>query len=453
MEEQGIITTVTTPTDWVNSLVVVEKTNGKLRICLDPRDLNAAIRQPHYPMPTLEDTLSTMAGAKYFTKLDAKCGYWQLKLAEESSYLTTFNTPFGRYRFTRLPFGVISAQDDFQRKMDEIFEGISGVTPLVDDVIVSGKTREEHDANLRATLNRAASKNLKLNPDKLTVGAQEVEYFGHLITVEGLKPDPAKVKAIQDMPPPNDKKELQTMLGMITYLAKFAPQLSETTKPMRDLLKEDAEFIWDDQQKTALQKVKNIITSQPVLAFFEPKKEVRLEVDASKFGLGAAIFQDNNPVAFASKALTQTEQNYAQIEKELYAILFGCRRFHQYLYGREVIVHSDHKPLESITKKPLAAAPPRLQRMLLQLQKYSLKIVHVPGKNIPVADTLSRKFIPAEPDDDVSEDLNVQVHSVIKNLPISDTKGAQGLLCRGGSRDKRLLPKKCSKWLRVSKHL
>ncbi|KAK7107442.1 hypothetical protein V1264_015374 [Littorina saxatilis] len=363
-----------------------------------------------------------MTGAKYFSKLDAKCGYWQMKLNEESSYLTTFNTPFGRYRFNRLPFGVISAQDDFQRKMDEIFEGIPGVTPLVDDVIVSGKTREEHDANLRDALNRAASKNLKLNPEKLTVGAQEVEYFGHLITAEGLKPDPAKVKAIQDMPPPNDKKELHTMLGMITYLAKFAPQLSETTKPMRDLLKEDVKFIWDEQQQAALQKVKNAITSKPILSFFDPKKEVRLEVDASKSGLGAAIFQDGNPVAFASKSLTSAEENYAQIEKELYAILFGCRRFHQYLYGREVLVHSDHKPLESITKKPLAAAPPRLQRMLLQLQKYSLKIVHVPGKSIPVADTLSRKFIPAEPGDDTEADLNIQVHSVINNLPVSDKK-------------------------------
>lgn len=400
MEESGVIEKVTEPTDWVNSLVVVEKPNGKLRVCIDPKELNKAIKRPHYPMPTLEDVLSKMSGAKYFSKLDARSGYWQLRLSEDSSYLTTFNTPFGRYRFQRLPFGIICAQDVFQRKMDETFEGISGVTPLVDDIIVYGKTLEEHDANLKATLERATQKKLKLNPDKLNVGTQQVEYFGHLITAEGLKPDPNKVLAIQNMPPPADKKELHTMLGMITYLAKFAPQMSEITKPMRDLLKEDAEFIWDKQQQTALQKIKDTITSQPLLAFFDPKKEVKLEVDASKFGLGAAIFQDDKPVAFASKSLTPTEQNYAQIEKELYAILFGCHRFHQYLYGREITVFSDHKPLESITKKPLAAAPPRLQRMLLQLQNYRLNIVHTPGKNIPVADTLSRKFLPAEPQDD-----------------------------------------------------
>ena len=152
----------------------MEKTNGKLRICLDPKDLNAATKRPYYPMPTLEDVLSKMTGAKFFSKLDARSGYWQLKLSPESSYLTTFNTPYGRYRFLRLPFGIVSAQDEFQLKMDETFEGLPGITPLVDNIIVTGRTQEEHDTNLRATLERAAAKNLKLNPDKLTVGAQEV---------------------------------------------------------------------------------------------------------------------------------------------------------------------------------------------------------------------------------------------------------------------------------------
>ena len=153
-------------------------------------------------MPTLDDALSKMAGAKYFSKLDAKSGYWQMKLNEESSYLTTFNTPFGRYRFCRLPFGIVSSQDEFQRKMDEIFEDLPGTTPLVDDVIVHGKTQEEHDQNLRAALDRAASKHLTLSPEKLTVRAEEISYLGHILTADGLKPDPGKVKAIVDMVPP-----------------------------------------------------------------------------------------------------------------------------------------------------------------------------------------------------------------------------------------------------------
>ncbi|KAL8608308.1 hypothetical protein ACOMHN_042175 [Nucella lapillus] len=265
IEKSGVITKVTEPTEWVNSLVIVEKSNGKLRICLDPKDLNTAIRRPHYPSSTLEDALAKLRGAKYFSKLDAQYGYWQLKLNEKSSYLTNFNTRFGRYRFQRLPFGIISAQDEFQRKMDEVFEGLPCVTPLVDDVIISGNTIEEHNANLRAALQRAEERNLKLNPEKLEVGKTEIKYFGHMISADGLKPDPSKVKAVREMPPPANEKELQTMLGMINYLAKFAPQLSEITKPMRDLLKDDVEFIWDKPQEEALNKAKAAILSQPVL--------------------------------------------------------------------------------------------------------------------------------------------------------------------------------------------
>ena len=423
MEQDGVIKRVDEPTDWVNSLVIVEKPNGQLRLCLDPKDLNNAIKRPHYPLPTLEDATSKMAGAKFFTKLDAKSGYWQLKLKDSSSYLTTFNTPFGRYRFTRLPFGINCAQDEFQRKMDEIFGGIQGSTPLIDDIIVHGTTRAEHDRNLRTVLKQASEKKVTFNKGKLSVAAQEVSYFGHILTPDGLKPDPAKIKAINEMPPPKDKQELQTFLGMVTYLSKFSPNLSDATKPLRDLLKSDVEFTWDEQQNAAMENVKKLISSQPVLSFFDPKKEIILEVDASKSGLGATVKQEGKPIAFASKALTPTEVNYAQIEKELYAILFGCQRFHQYLYGREVTVHSDHKPLETIAKKPLCNAPPRLQRMLLQLQKYRITVVYVPGKSIPIADTLSRKYLPADANESTPE-LDVQVHTIIKNLPVSDQKVA-----------------------------
>jgi hypothetical protein len=160
MQAAGVIAKVTRPTDWVNSLVVVEKPNGKLRICLDPKDLNIAVKRPHYAMPTLEDALAKIPGAKYFSKLDAKSGYWQMTLSTKASFMTTFNSPFGRYRFLRMPFGLVSAQDEFQRKMDEVFEGVPGVVALVDDLLVTGRTKEEHDRNLKATLERATEKQL-----------------------------------------------------------------------------------------------------------------------------------------------------------------------------------------------------------------------------------------------------------------------------------------------------
>uniref|UniRef100_A0A674EBM2 Gypsy retrotransposon integrase-like protein 1 n=1 Tax=Salmo trutta TaxID=8032 RepID=A0A674EBM2_SALTR len=424
MEQSDIVTKVTEPTDWVNALVVVEKPRtGKLRVCLDPRDLNKAIKRPHYPLPTLDGITHKLAGAHYFSVMDARSGYWAIKLTEESSKLTTFNTPFGRYRFRRLPFGIISAQDEFQRKIDEVYEGLDGVVAIVDDILVYGRTKEEHDRNLRAMLQRSRERGVRLNPEKSTVGATEVSYFGHLLTANGIKPDPQKISAIKEMEPPKNRAELETVLGMVNYLSKFAPSLSNANAPLRQLLKQSSEFLWDKQHDIAFQNVKDLITREPgpILAYYDPNKELRLQVDASKYGLGAVLLQEGKPIGYASKSLTDCEINYAQIEKELYAILFGCKRFHQYVYGRQVIVESDHKPLESIMRKPLAAAPPRLQRMILQLQKYDFTITHRPGKDIPVADTLSRMFLTYK-DSSLSEGMDMQVYTVYSNLPVSDTK-------------------------------
>lgn len=422
MEKSNIIAKVNDPTEWVNSMVVVEKpSTGKLRICLDPVDLNRSIKRPHYPMRTIEDVLPQLTGARYFTKLDARSGYWAIKLTNDSTFLTTFNTPFGRYRYLRLPFGISCAQDEFQRKIDESFEGVDGMEAIVDDILVYGRTVQEHDMNLRAVLQRAQDKGIKLNADKLEVGVSEVRYFGHIISADGLRVDPAKVSAISQMKAPSNRAELETILGMINYLAKFAPNLSELTCPMRQLLSRDIEFVWDHAQNDAFEKVKEVITQSPVLAYFDPNKEVTLQVDASKHGLGAVILQNGKPVAYASKTLTPTEVRYAQIEKEMYAIVFGCTRFHHYIYGRHVTIESDHKPLTSIVRKPLHAAPPRLQRMLMQLQKYDLDVQHRPGTSIPVADTLSRKFLP-DTYPHLSDSIDAHVHTVVNAIPVSDRK-------------------------------
>lgn len=261
MEKMDVIQKVTEPTDWVNALVVAEKPKtGKLRVCLDPRPLNDAIQRPYYPLPTLDDVTPRLAGAQYFSVLDARSGYWAIKLDHESSILTTFNTICGRYRFKRLPFGIVSAQDEFQRRIDEAYEGLPGVAAIVDDILVYGSTKEEHDANLRAMLERTRQKGIKLNKDKCIICVTEVSYFGHTLTREGLKPDPNKVKAIKDMAAPQTKADLETILGMVTYLSKFAPRLSETTAPLRQLLKEGSEFVWDSNHDGAFQRVKDILT-------------------------------------------------------------------------------------------------------------------------------------------------------------------------------------------------
>ncbi|KAK3528944.1 hypothetical protein QTP70_014164, partial [Hemibagrus guttatus] len=190
------------------------------------------------------------------------------------------------------------------------------------------------------------------------------------------------------MEPLKDKGELETVLGMINYLSKFAPGLADVNAPLQKFLKES---------------------------------KLRLQVDTSKYGLGAVLLQDERPIAYASKSLSETEINYAQIEKEHFAVLFGCKCFHQYIYGRQIVIESDHKPLESIMRKPLASVPPRLQRMILQLQIYNFTIVYRPGKGIPVDNTLSRKSL-RDQDMSLSEGMDIQVHTVYSSLPISDSK-------------------------------
>ena len=421
MQKKGVIVPVEAPTDWVSSLVVVEKQKGgKLRVCLDPRDLNRAIKREYYPLPTLEDITAKLSKAKFFTKLDACSGYWQVKLDQDSSMLTTFNTPFGRYRFLRMPFGVHSAQDVFQRLVDKTFGDLPGVAAIIDDILVYGETKQEHDKNLRATLQRAGEQGVTFNPEKLTYCAQEVSYFGNRITSEGLKPDNVKIAAIVNMPVPKNKAELQVFLGMVNYLSKFSATIPPAVAPLRALLKKNTSFVWGAQEEKAFAETKTAVTHSETLSYFDPTVKVELEVDASMDGLGAALFQNGKPVAFASKALTPIERNYAQIEKELYAIVFGCERFHQFVYGRTVVIYSDHKPLEAIMKKPLAETPPRLQRMILRLQKYDIQVTYKSGKKIPVADALSRQHLSET--DEIGKIIDVQVHMVINSFPITDTK-------------------------------
>ena len=230
---QDIITKVDRPTDWVNSIVCVTKANGSLRLCLDPKDLNSAIKRPHHYTPTLQDILPKLAGAKWFSILDATKAYHTVPLDEESSYLTTFNTVFGRYRYKRMCFGLKDAQDVFQRQIDATFGDIEGVIGIADDLIIYGfdDDRKDHDATLHAVLNRARQTGVKFNREKMVISARKIPFFGHILGADGLQPDPAKVSAINAMTSPTDVKQLQTFLGMAMYLSQFTPRLATVSAP------------------------------------------------------------------------------------------------------------------------------------------------------------------------------------------------------------------------------
>ena len=309
----------------------------------------------------------------------------------------------------------LTAPEEYQRRIYESLQGLKGIEDIVDDILCVGEgdtyesAVKDHERNLIALLERCRENNIKLNSKKLQLRKQEVPYIGHVLTPDGLKPDPSKVKAIVAMPTPSGKKALQGLLGMTTYLAKFLPNLSDVTEPLRRLLDKDVQWHWNDTQEKSWKQVKQLITREPVLKYFDPSKEVTLQCDASESGLGAVILQEGRPIAFSSRALKITERNYAQIEKELLGIVHGCTRFDQYVYGRSITVQTDHKPLGTIFKKSLLSAPKRLQRMLLQLQRYSLNKAYKPGKELFIADTLSRAFLPNKPS---TEELNSEVLAV-----------------------------------------
>ena len=344
----GVLVKVDEPTDWVHNLVIVEKKNGSLRLCLDPRHLNQVIKREHYKIPTIQDIASDLRGKTVFSTLDLKDGYWQVELDTESSLLCTFNTPFGRYRFTRMPFGLKSASEVFQKKNEAVFEGTSGVHIVSDDIIVAAATEEEHDKILTEVLDQAKAHNVKLNYDKLQLRVPQVKYLGTIISKEGMKPDPTKVQAISEIPTPSDKSSVRRLLGMINFLAPHIPDMATILAPLRELLKADVHFQWNSAAENALTSIKRILSTQPVLQFFDPALPSVIQADASQHGLGACLMQQGKPIAYASRSLSSSEVNYAQIEKELLAIVFACSKFHYYIYGFHTKIQSDHKPLEAI---------------------------------------------------------------------------------------------------------
>ena len=230
-----------------------------------------------------------------------------------------------------------------------------------------------------------------MNADKFNFRKTEVKYAGYILTNTGHKPDPSKVQAIVEMPPPKDVAGVRRFIGMTNYFAKYLSKLSQLSEPPRQLTKGDTVWEWTHEQSAAFEQIKTALTSAPVLAFFDKSlQSSTVQCDASQAALGAVLMQEGRSISYASRALSHTEQNYAQIEKELLAVVFAMEKFGHYTYGRHIVVESDHKPLQAILKKPIATAPKRLQRMLLQLQRYSFDLTYKPGSRLVIADTLPR---------------------------------------------------------------
>jgi hypothetical protein len=304
MVDAGIITPVHEPTEWASRMMVVGKPDGDVRICLDPSELNKAVQRQHFSVPTIEQLFAKIGKARYFCSLDAASGFYQIPLSTAASYLCTMATPRGRYRYLRLPFGLKSAPEVYLQTMFDLFGDLPGVLIYFDDFLVTGETQEELHANLEKVFLRCRLHNLKLQLKKCRFFLQELPWLGHVTGQGTLQPDPNKVSAILEMPDPNTPADLVRILGMVTYLDKFCRDLAGLTRPLRDLLKADAAWIWEEPQKLAFATLKNALASLPVLRLFDHSQDVVVSVDASPIGIRAVLLQNGQPVAYSSTSPT-----------------------------------------------------------------------------------------------------------------------------------------------------
>lgn len=396
--EQGVFMPVKY-SRWATPVVPVIKKDGSIRLCGDYRcTANTAVKPDTYPLPTVNELFATLAGGTVFTKLDLKQAYQQLLLDDDAAELLTINTHRGLLRALRLQFGVSTAVSIFQRFMDTLLAGIPGVRPYLDDILIAGRTQDEHDTRLDEVLHRFAESGLRVQKEKCSFAVPEVEYLGFRVTKDGISPTGEKVAAIQNAPTPSNKTELQAFLGLLNFYNCFLPNKATVLEPLHRLLDKSAAWKWTEKHSTAYAQAKLLIQAEHILVHYDEQKPLVLVCDASPYGLGALmshIEPDGReaPVCFASRTLTSTERNYAQIDKEALAVVFAVKKFHQYLAGRSFVVYTDHKPLLGLLhhSKPMPQIlSPRMLRWSLILGAYQYELCYRPGQRVANADALSR---------------------------------------------------------------
>ena len=398
-----VLEKVTEPTEWVNSFVIVEKVidssnahspnhviKKSIRLCIDPKDLNEALEREPYYSRSIDELISMFAGAKVFTIVDMDKGYWQVVLHPESRKLTCMAFDIGRYQFKRLPMGSKVASDIFQRMLDSVYIGLPGVTGIADDMVIFGRNEEEHDRNLILFLETTRKNGLVLNKKKLQFKKEEVSFFGHRWNSTGISPDPKKTESILKMQFPPDKETMHSFLGLVNFLNRYTPKLAELCSPLRKLILKDSHYSPGDPEHAAFDAIKEEFKKKIILPYFDRNKETILQTDASKKGFGAVILQEEQPIYYASRALTSAEKNYQNLEREAQAAVWGMEKFHYFLYGRKFILQTDQKPLVSIFRKHMIDVSPRIQRITIRAWQYDFVPQHIPGRINVIADSLSR---------------------------------------------------------------
>lgn len=397
LEREGVITPSDSP--WNAPLLVVPKkpdVNGivKYRVCVDFRRLNEVTIGDAFPLPNITDILDQLGRSKYYSTLDLAHGYHQVPMNTADREKTAFSTDRGHFEFARMPFGLKGAPSTFQRLMNKVLAGLNGLKAFVylDDIIIYAKDLADHSQKLSDILQRLRKYNLKLQPSKCEFLRKEVNYLGHQITDDGVKPDPQKIKCVKEFPVPTNVKEVKSFLGLSGYYRRFIQNYGQIAKPLTSLLKKDVPYRWSDLCQQAFEQLKDLLTQAPILQYPDFSKPFNLTCDASDYAIGCVLSQGpigkDLPIAFASRTLNKAEINYNTTEKELTSIVWGIKVYRPYLFGQKFNILTDHRALLWLFN--LKDPGSRLTRWRLKLEEYQYTVHFKAGANNTNADALSR---------------------------------------------------------------
>jgi transposase InsO family protein len=414
MLRKGVIEPSSSP--WSAPAILVPKKSAdnspKYRFCVDFRALNSVTQFDTYPLPVLEETLSTLHGSKYFSVIDCFSGFWQIKIAEEDRLKTAFSVPSGHYNFVRLPYGLSNSPSSFQRLMDCVLRDLVGLEcyVFIDDVIIFSDTIEEHASRLNHVLERFASAKLQLQPSKCRFAQPQVEYLGYIVSADGIRATPEKTRAVEHFPVPRNQREVRQYLGLASFYRRLVPKFAQLAKPLTLLLRKDAPFTWGESEQAAFDALKTALCSNQVMAYPDFTQPFILTTDASKYAAAAILSQVQNgierPLSYASRQMNIHEQNYSASEAEMCAVLWAVKYFRVYLYAKKFVLRTDHAALKYM--HTFSDNNSRLLKWSLRLAEFDFRVEHRAGTQIRHVDALSRAIQSVTFDQSLSREEVIQ---------------------------------------------